>query len=106
MFFSLALKDDRVCAVSKVYIISKCICDSGGMYPTQKHYFWYPFHSRVTAVARETSWSFCQKMLVAGYSTLHRRLLMKYVDTVNWCMVVRCTQNVRLDSSFLVAPAT
>ena len=62
--------------------------------------FWYLFHPRVTAVARKRSWSFCQKcrwQVTAKHPyTLHG---FKWSDTVNWCMVEWCAQNLRWDCS-------
>ena len=56
--------------------------------------FRYPFHPRVTAVARKRPWSFCQKrrwQVTAKHAyTLHMAL-----HEVTWCMVVWCTQNAQ-----------
>ena len=59
--------------------------------------FRYPFHPRITAVARKRSQSFCQKcrwQVTAKHAyTLRMWLCMKW----SWCMVVWCTQNLRRD---------
>ena len=58
--------------------------------------FRYPFHPRVTGVARKRSRSFCQKcrwQVTAKHAyTLRMWLCMKWVT---WSMVVWCTQNLR-----------
>ena len=57
--------------------------------------FRYPFHPRVTAVA------FCQRCRcqVTAEHTCTVVFVFEWSDTVNWCMVVWCTQNVRRDDS-------
>ena len=65
--------------------------------------FRYPFHRRVTAVARARSWSFCQKCMsqVTPKHTCSLVCGIAWSGTVNWCMVVLCTQNVcRAGSNF------
>ena len=57
--------------------------------------FRYPFHLRVTRVARKRFWSFCQKcswQVTAKHAcTLRMWLCMKWRGI--WWMVVWCTQN-------------
>ena len=61
--------------------------------------FRYPFHARVTAVARKRRRSLCQKcgwQVTAKHAcTLCMWLCMKWT----WCVVVWCTQNLRRDGS-------
>ena len=59
--------------------------------------FQYPFHPRVTAVARKRSWSFCQKC--RWQVTAKKRMHLTYValHEVTWCTVVWSTQNLRRD---------
>ena len=51
----------------------------------------YPFHLRVTAVARNRSWSFCQncrwRVTAKHVCTLRMWLCMKWHDMVHDCMV-------------------
>ena len=59
--------------------------------------FRYPFHPYLTEVARKNPGHSVQ---AAGYSLT--RMHPTYVasnTTVNWCVVVRCTQNVWQDGS-------
>ena len=64
--------------------------------------FRYPLHPRVTAVTRKRSPSFCQKCRwqVTAKST-HTPYLcgFEWSDTVTWCMVEWCTQNLRQNCS-------
>ena len=59
--------------------------------------FRYPFHPRVTAVARKRSWSFCQKC--RWQITVKHAYTVTYValHEVTWNMVVWCTQDLRRD---------
>ena len=63
--------------------------------------FQYPFHPRVTAVAHKRSQSFCQKCRWQVTAEHPYTLLcgFEWSDTVNWCMVEWCTQNLHRDSS-------
>ena len=61
--------------------------------------FRYPFHLRVTAVARKRSLSFFQKVQVAGYSQTRMHLTYVALHEVTWRMVVWCTQNFCQDGS-------
>ena len=59
--------------------------------------FQYPFHPRVTAVARKRSRSFCQK---CRWQVTAKNTHTPYVcglHEVTWGMVVWCTQNLRRD---------
>ena len=67
--------------------------------------FRYQFHPRVTAVTHKRSRPFYQKCRwqVTDKHTciLHVTMWFRitWSDTVNWCMVVWCTQNLRRDGS-------
>ena len=83
-------------------------CRSGGIKKFSRVNFlcWllfrYPFHPRVTAVARKRPRSFCQKCRwqVTAKHALH--LTYVALHEVAWCMVVWCTQNLRrYGSSFM-----
>ena len=71
--------------------------------------FRYPFHPRVTAVARKRSLSFCQKcrwQVTAKLAfTLHACMCGFAWSDVTWCMVVWCTQYASRRQQFCVAPA-
>ena len=58
--------------------------------------FRYQFHLRVTALARRSSWSFFQKYRwqVTAEHTYTLHYVASNSDTVNRCMVVRCTQTL------------
>ena len=65
--------------------------------------FRYPFHPRVTAVARKRSRSFCQKC--RWQVTAKHAYTVTYValHEVTWSMVVWCTQDLRRDGcSFML----
>ena len=59
--------------------------------------FRYPFHPRVTAVARKRSRSFCQKC--SWQATAKHAYTVTYValHEVTWSIVVWCTQDLRRD---------
>ena len=59
--------------------------------------FRYPFHPRVTAVARKRSRSFCQKCRWQVTAKTHIHLTYVALHDVTWSMVVWCTQNLRRD---------
>ena len=63
--------------------------------------FRYPFHPRVTAVARKRSLSFCQKCRWQVTDKTHTPYLcgFEWSETVTWCMVEWCTQNLRRNGS-------
>ena len=61
--------------------------------------FRYPFHPRVTAVARKRSWSFCQN---CRWLVTAKHACGFAIGT--WCMVVWCTQNAPRRQQFHVAP--
>ena len=67
--------------------------------------FRYPFHPRVTAVARERPRSLCQKCRwqVATKARMHHTYVA--LHEVTRCMVVWCTQNAPRRQQFHVAPA-
>ena len=58
--------------------------------------FLYSFHPRVTAVARKSSRSFCQK---CRWQVTAKHLTYAALHEVTWCMVVWCPQNLRRDGS-------
>ena len=64
--------------------------------------FWYPFYPCVTAVACKRSQSFCRLQLNTHTPYLYG---FEWSDTVTWCMVEWCTQNLRWNAAFHVAPA-
>ena len=63
--------------------------------------FNYPFHTRVTAVARKRSRSFCQSA-VGGLQLTRTHPTFAWSDVL-WCMVVWCTQNVPRRQQFHLA---
>ena len=67
--------------------------------------FRYPFHPRITAVARKRPRSFCPKAQAAGYSLTRIHLTYMALHEVTRCMVVWCTQNAPRWQQILVAPA-
>ena len=67
--------------------------------------FRYPFHPRVTAVARKRPRSFCQKRRRQVTAKHAYDLTYVALHEVTWCMVVLCTQNAPRWQQFLVAPA-
>ena len=52
------------------------------------------FHPRVVAVAPKRSRSFCQKCWWHFIATHMHPLYVALNNTVNWCMVARCAQNL------------
>ena len=60
--------------------------------------FRYPFH--ITALARKRSLSFCQKCRWQ-VTAKHAYTLcdFEWIDTVTWCIVEWCTQNLRRNGS-------
>ena len=58
-------------------------------------------HPHVTAVARKTSWSFCQKCRWQ-VTAKHAYTLRMWLYIVTWCMVIWCTLNMRRDGSCLM----
>ena len=58
--------------------------------------FWYPFYPCVTAVACKRSQSFCRLQLNTHTPYLYG---FEWSDTVTWCMVEWCTQNLRWNGS-------
>ena len=65
--------------------------------------FRYLFHSRVTAVARKRSQSFCQSAGGRLQLSMHAPYLrgFEWSNAVNLCVVVWCTQNLCQDGSSL-----
>ena len=63
--------------------------------------FPYPSHPRVTAVARERSWSFCQKCSGRLQLNTHAPYLCGFElsNTVKWCMVEWYIQNLPRDAA-------
>ena len=59
--------------------------------------FRYPFHTLVAANVAKYSGGRLQ--LITHWCTLHYVCVFEWSDTVNWCMVERCTQNLRRDDS-------
>ena len=64
--------------------------------------FRYQFHPRVTAVAHKRSRSFrlkraCGRLQLNTHTPYIR--VFERSDTVDWCIVVWCTENVRRDGS-------
>ena len=67
--------------------------------------FWYPFHPRVTTVARKKMPVILPNVQVTGYSSTRMHLTYVGLHEVTWCRVVWCTQNAPRWQQFLVAPA-
>ena len=63
--------------------------------------FWYPLHPCVTAVACKRSWSFFQKCSwqVTAKHPCTYLCGFEWSNTVNWCKIVWCTQNMCQDGS-------
>ena len=63
--------------------------------------FRYRFHTLVTTVARKRPRSFCQKCRrqVTPKHTYIHLCGFEWSDTVTWCMVEWCTQNLRWNGS-------
>ena len=63
--------------------------------------FWYPLHPCVTAVACNRSWSFFQKCSwqVTAKHPCTYRCGFEWSNTVNWCKIIWCTQNMCQDGS-------
>ena len=62
--------------------------------------FRYPF-THITAIARKTSRSFCQKCRWQ-VTAKHAYTLRMWLYIVTWCMVIWCTLNMRWDGSCLM----
>ena len=67
--------------------------------------FRYPFHPRVTAVARKRSRSFCQKCRWQVTTKTYMHLTYVTLHEVTRCMVVWCSQSAPRWLQFPVAPA-
>ena len=66
------------------------------------HLLRYPFHPRVTAVARKRSRSLCQKcqwQVTTKHTHTPYLCGFEWSDIVNWCMFEWCTQNLRRNGS-------
>ena len=63
--------------------------------------FWLPFHPHVTTASCKRPQSFCQKCRWQVTVNAHAPYVcgLEWSDTVKWCMVVWCTQNVHRDGS-------